>query len=40
MDGSISVEKGHEIAEEVHDLIEGNIEEVKHCMVHVEPEIH
>ena len=40
VDGSISVEKGHEIAEEVHDLIEGNIEEVKHCMVHVEPEIH
>lgn len=37
VDGSITVEQGHSIAEEVHDLIEANMEDVKHCMVHVEP---
>ncbi|MCR2042989.1 cation diffusion facilitator family transporter [Anaerosalibacter massiliensis] len=33
----ISVEEGHNIAEEVHDAIENRVESVKHCMVHVEP---
>lgn len=37
VDGSINVEQGHNIAEEVHDKIEEKIKEVKHCMVHVEP---
>lgn len=37
VDGSINVEQGHNIAEEVHDRIEEKIKEVKHCMVHVEP---
>lgn len=36
--GSLSVTEGHEIAERVHDLIEDSIDDVKHCMVHVEPE--
>ncbi|MCF6466465.1 cation diffusion facilitator family transporter [Clostridium sp. Cult2] len=35
--GNLSVIEGHEIAEKVHDLIENTIEDVKHCMVHVEP---
>lgn len=33
----ISVEEGHNIAEEVHDAIENGVESVKHCMIHVEP---
>ncbi|NLV77580.1 MAG: cation transporter [Tissierellia bacterium] len=37
--GDITVTEGHDIAEKVHDLIEKNIEDVKHCMVHVEPEV-
>lgn len=37
VNGSISVEAGHEIAEEVHDKIEGSADNIKHCMVHVEP---
>lgn len=32
-----SVEEGHHIATRVHDLLEKDIEELKHCMVHVEP---
>ena len=37
VDGSITVKEGHDIAQIVHDLVEDEIEEVKHCMVHVEP---
>lgn len=37
VDGKITVKEGHDIAEKVHNLIEGNIEDVKDCMVHVEP---
>lgn len=37
VDGALTVEEGHDIAENVHDVIERGIEEVKHCMVHVEP---
>lgn len=37
VDGSISVREGHTIAERVHDRVEYEIEEVKHCMIHVEP---
>lgn len=39
VDGNISVKEGHEIAEKVHDLIEYDIEDVKHCMIHVEPKL-
>jgi cation diffusion facilitator family transporter len=38
VDGELTVKEGHDIALEVHDLIEKN-ELVKHCMVHVNPEI-
>lgn len=27
----------HEIAEQVHDMIEKDYPDVKHCMVHVNP---
>lgn len=37
VDGDLSVKDGHNIAESVHDNIENGIENVKHCMVHVEP---
>ncbi|HLR34947.1 MAG TPA: cation diffusion facilitator family transporter [Tissierellales bacterium] len=37
VDGTLSVEEGHDIAENIHDSIESNIEDVKHCMVHIEP---
>lgn len=37
VDRHLSVEKGHSIAENVHNSIENNILNVKHCMVHVEP---
>ena len=33
----ISFKKSHDIAHQVHDNIENNIEEVKHCMVHINP---
>ena len=38
-DGSISLNDAHEIAENVHDAIEDSFENVKHCMVHVNPYI-
>lgn len=37
VDGNITVKEGHDIAKVVHDLIEDKIDDVKHCMVHVEP---
>lgn len=37
VDRNLSVEEGHYIAENVHNSIENNISNVKHCMVHVEP---
>ena len=37
VDQDISVRKGHDIAEEVHDKLENEIKDIKHCMVHVEP---
>lgn len=40
LDRSISFEHSHAIAHSVHDCIEKNIEEVKHCMVHVNPSQH
>lgn len=33
----LTLKEAHEIAQEVHDNIENNYEEVKHCMVHVNP---
>ena len=37
VDGHLSVIKGHKISEIVHDKLEGEIEDIKHCMVHIEP---
>lgn len=37
VDGNLSVNKSHDIAESVHLLVEFEIDSVKHCMVHVNP---
>lgn len=37
VESSNTVGEGHEIAENVHNCIEESIENVKHCMVHVNP---
>lgn len=37
VDGSYTLQKAHEIAEEVHESIEKNFPKVKHIMVHVNP---
>ncbi|SCH50154.1 MULTISPECIES: cation diffusion facilitator family transporter [unclassified Romboutsia] len=37
VNGSISLEEAHKIAQAVHDKIEGEFPLVKHCMVHVNP---
>lgn len=36
-DGEMSLNDSHKIAESVHDTIEREFPEVKHCMVHVNP---
>lgn len=38
-DGNIRLKDAHDIAENVHDAIEHKFENVKHCMVHVNPKI-
>jgi cation diffusion facilitator family transporter len=35
--GKLTLNESHEIAKKVHDSVEKNIEEVKHCMVHCNP---
>ncbi len=37
MDGSVPLYVSHDIAHNVHDAVEENIKNVKHCMVHVNP---
>lgn len=37
VDSNITVKEGHNIAKSVHDVIESNNSNVKHCMVHVDP---
>ena len=37
VDGSYTLKKSHEIAEEVHTKIERNFPKIKHIMVHVNP---
>lgn len=37
VDESITVRQGHDIAEKVHDKLEKEIQDIKHCMVHIEP---
>lgn len=36
-DGEMALKEAHEIAQKVHDSIEDNFSDVKHCMVHVNP---
>lgn len=36
-DGNMTLTEAHEIAEGVHDVVENNFSDVKHCMVHVNP---
>lgn len=36
-DGSLTLVQAHDIAEEVHQAIEDAFQDVKHCMVHVNP---
>lgn len=36
-DGELPLREAHVIAERVHEAIENSFEEVKHCMVHVNP---
>lgn len=38
VDGDLSVRDGHVIAEKVHDAVEGSFCDVKHVMVHVNPD--
>ena len=38
VDGSYTLIRSHEIAEEVHDSIEKNFPKIKHIMVHVNPD--
>lgn len=37
VDQDITVKKGHDIAEAVHDKLENEVRDIKHCMVHIEP---
>ena len=37
VDSSLQLVDAHSIAEQVHDELEQEFEEVKHCMVHVNP---
>jgi len=37
MENSKTLTEAHSTAEKVHDNIEKNFPEVKHCMVHVNP---
>lgn len=37
VDGNLLLKEAHNIAEKVHDEVENNFPEVKHCMVHVNP---
>lgn len=39
MDSNKTLVEAHDTAEAVHDAIEGAFPEVKHCMVHVNPDI-
>lgn len=38
LDGTMTLQQAHNIAEEVHDEIENDFPKVKHIMVHVNPE--
>lgn len=37
VDSFISVKQGHDIATKVHDDLEKHLDELKHCVIHIEP---
>jgi len=37
VDGNMSLNDAHDLAEQIHESIEENFKDVKHCMVHVNP---
>lgn len=37
VDGNMSLREAHAIAERVHDKVEGNFQNIKHIMIHVNP---
>lgn len=37
VDGTVTLKEAHEVAEQVHDIIEESFPDVKHCMVHENP---
>lgn len=37
VDERLTVKEGHDIAQRVHDILEEEVDSIKHCMVHVEP---
>lgn len=37
VDGNITVYEGHAIARGVHDMLESKYDNIKHCMIHVDP---
>ena len=37
VDNKMNITQAHEVAENIHDMIEDKIPFVKHCMVHVNP---
>ena len=37
--GSLSLRDAHNIAENVHEMVEREFPQVKHCMVHVNPDV-
>ncbi len=39
MDGTMTLADAHDAAEQVHDAIEREFPDVKHCMVHVNPDL-
>ena len=39
IDDNLTVKEGHDIAKRLHDKIENEFEDVKHCMIHIDPDI-
>ena len=38
-DANLTLQESHQIAQDVHDNIENNFQDVKHCMVHMNPRV-
>ena len=37
VDDNLTVKEGHEIAQRLHDKIESEFKDIKHCMIHIDP---